>query len=212
MVFTSGMSLVMMTMYVVVLMLVVVTEARIPRGYVKKSAFNDVRVVFIAGLEGTGHHDWPRFGSLCTKCDSVHEASLTLWYNISVADTGEKRNEGIATFTEQLRLARDQGDAQVLFLNGIRSKHSYNYNAQHPLKSILMMSFPSKVGRNKALQFVDIALVANICEQLGMDFRVIYVHREAEDIIKSTTINRQFSSNMGPVQEIRVLAANARYV
>jgi len=67
-----------------------------------------------------------------------------------------------------------------------------------------MLSYPNFGGPNKALNHPDVFLLAAMAERVGIDFRVLVLQRNANEILKST-IKRGFG---GP-EESRILLDNA---
>lgn len=53
-------------------------------------------------------------------------------------------------------------------------------------------SYPSDAGRDKVFQYLDVALMAELAEAEGVDLRIIYLKRSAQDILISTTVHRHF--------------------
>lgn len=53
-------------------------------------------------------------------------------------------------------------------------------------------SYPSDGGPEKVMQYLDVALMAELAETEGVDLRIIYLMRSAFDIFVSTTVYRNF--------------------
>lgn len=57
-------------------------------------------------------------------------------------------------------------------------------------------SYPSNGGPNKVNQYGDLKLVAEASELEGLDLRVVYLKRSAQDMIIANTVHRQFQIGM----------------
>ncbi|CAM9391429.1 unnamed protein product, partial [Phaeothamnion confervicola] len=79
-------------------------------------------------------------------------------------------------------------------------------NPNHLCKGSDQLSFPSFFGADKPLQHVDVRLLARVAEEAGADLRVLLLHRDAGDALRST-VRRGFGT---PMHQARVLLINAR--
>ena len=178
-----------------------------PDGIVHKRTFSDQsRILFVAGLEGTGHHGVQAMIKVCVK-------------------TSEKLCEAIEDVTHVFQEARGKSDT----IFGLFGVEETGYNAVHIMAAYLkmkdyavknerklyiislelikdsgMMSYPNYGGPNKSLNHPDIAVMAALAEMAGMDFRVLVLQRNARDILRSVT-----SSSYGGAAEPKILVDNA---
>lgn len=53
-------------------------------------------------------------------------------------------------------------------------------------------SFPTGNGPDKVIHYVDLRLIAELAEEEGIDFRVVYLQRPAKDMLIANTVHRQF--------------------
>merc|ERR1712113_359585 len=59
------------------------------------------------------------------------------------------------------------------------------------------MSYPNFIhGPERSLRKPDLHLLASLCEEAGIDLRILVLNRQAEQIFHSTITNRQFSRAM----------------
>ena len=173
---------------------------------VQKTIFSDEnRFVFVAGLEGTGHH---AIGSLfrnCNEhnqlCDNDREASMLL-YN------GNGKPHGVFVFLLDTQ-EHDIESRRVQFVNQLKEK-----NTQPGRHLVILntmggngeLSYPNYGGANKPLDHVNIRELAYLAEQAGVDLRIIVLCRPAKEILTSTTEHRNFGTRN---RESAILADNA---
>eukprot|EP00752_Nemacystus_decipiens_P004768 g4339.t1 len=168
------------------------------QGVVAKTAFSDkMRLVFVVGLEGSGHHylNDVVVGGLCksdtVKCPDI--CSLAdVWYNkLSTFTNPSEYKDGIEELGKEMEHLSH-------FANGLRNKTVAvaNFAKCGVLKRYHVgeMSFPDYAGRDKPLQHVDLRMLAEEAERAGIDLRLIYLGRASEEILISTTEHRRFGN------------------
>ncbi|CAM9578416.1 unnamed protein product, partial [Hapterophycus canaliculatus] len=154
-----------------------------------KTAFSTkMRLVFIFGLEGTGHHyimeasdrifqerkDEPQIQKMGLKRKNYF---LTIAMRESAAGFGHARKSARREMRDLAR--RSEGisfPANVQFLNG--------------------HSVPSGIGSQKVMEYADPRLMAEAAEAEGVDFRVLYLKRSAKEILMANTVHREFQNNL----------------
>lgn len=163
-------------------------------GVIQKTAFsNNTRMIFIAGLEGSGHHFVNNvFQAVCesrsVECPDVC-AIADIWFSTlaefnstSEYEKGRERLRSemgtLALTAERLR-TEGSSDASVATFH-------------HCGNEVGEMSYPNWDGNDKPLQYVDLRILAEEAEGAGIDLRVIYLSRPAEEIMISTTEHRDF--------------------
>lgn len=154
---------------------------------VAKTVFSsNMRMVLAVGVEGTGHdyilqvndHMFDTDGQLARipKKDMV-EAGIYHIGNLmginarhySVAlDSAKKRMRNLAMLGEELPFP-----GTMALMHG---KYSY----------------PDGFGPNKVLKYLDLRILAEVAEEEGVDFRVLYLRRSAKDMLIANTIHRGF--------------------
>lgn len=162
------------------------------------------RLVFVAGLEGTGHHAWTDMFKECinsNKCEVEANLTSTLMrfdhvkhivHGLFGAVDSRKNADQLHKVMESMQaLAARPGDH--LYLIGLCFVHLS-----------AMMSYPNYNGMNKPLDHPDISVLAAIAEWAGLDFRVIVLQRDAEEILNSTA-----RRSIGGNEEPKVLVDNA---
>lgn len=143
------------------------------------------RLLFIAGLEGTGHHAFREMFIVCVDagiCEPDHIlARASQEFNSSTGEMyglfsgmGRYEMSHVATLETRMReLANKKGN------------HLYLYGLEFTAGSGAM-SYPNYDGRFKSMDNPDVYTMAMIAESAGLDFRVIVLQRSAESIIRST--------------------------
>ncbi|CAN0408704.1 unnamed protein product [Laminaria digitata] len=56
----------------------------------------------------------------------------------------------------------------------------------------MLTSYPSGLGPDKALRYLDLRMLAEVAEEEGVDLRVLYLRRSAKDLLIANTIHRKF--------------------
>ena len=165
---------------------------------IEKRVYSDeLRLIFFAGLEGTGHHlfaeglrDLKR--QRLVARDEVLSGAIFSHGKQSVSlarlDSPEAFGEAITTIRERLACISTgdcSGSYPLIAINCITGGEATG-----------QMSYPNYGGPQKPLQYVDLIRLSKMAEEEGVDFRVIYMHRPARDIIRSTTENRHFGTQL----------------
>ena len=149
-----------------------------------------MRFAFVVGVEGTGHHSVAQaldhmfttnqdLVQIAGKNDDVVGDLYTV--NFSMGQTAQHYSATLRRARKKMRnLAQRAATLQfpgtVAFTLGSHHLHSY----------------PSGIGPNKALKYLDLRLLAEVAEEEGVDLRVLYLRRHAKDLIIANTIHRDF--------------------
>lgn len=184
--------------------------------FLQKTVFSkNQRLVFFAGIEGTGHHMWysaftflkEQMGIVdddCILSDAIF--SIDSVPSLTTATTVQDYHASEELVTSRLSLLAKNAEkinaAPILAINPTCARWMTDNG---PVTRIGMMSYPNFGGPDKPLQYVDIFMLAQLAEQAELDFRVVYMQRNALDVMVSTTVKRNFGT---PVHEGRVLVAN----
>merc|ERR1711988_30082 len=156
----------------------------------KRVRNNRPTVVFIAGLEGSGHHFWESVFSPCRRNHSTCAYSIRLSQLLYHKDEGglfaleeefaakhasieslkrwrtprewERSLESAkAAVRTELRALKSNSDLRLIIVN----------NAQAPGSGLL--SYPNYQGAMRPLHTPDVRLLAELCEIEGVDLRII---------------------------------------
>jgi len=179
------------------------------RPLLAKRARGARRVVFLAGLEGSGHHLWVPLFRACGatgQCTSDADLSRHLWNNRAMA--------GLWSFETKLYKPRMQAGRweythpDKLWNNGFKREEQEVRKALHRISQssapglvfannfepafnqrflMGMMSYPNFGEPLKIFKTPDVRLLAELAEDEGVDFRVLFLHRSAAEMLKSTT-------------------------
>lgn len=163
-------------------------------GVVRKTVFSEKRrMIFVVGLEGSGHHYLNgALNELCksrsVKCPEVCSIA-DLWYGeLGKFSTSSEYKTGLERLSSEMdALALDEsdvGDSTAV------SVVTFYQGCSH--KTFGEMSFPNFGGDDKPLQYVDLKILAEEAERVGIDLRLIYVGRSSKEILISTTEKRSF--------------------
>lgn len=164
-----------------------VSESSSSDGVLPKSIFSSkLRLVLAVGLEGTGHNYF------CQVDDHLFDNNPGLtrlpsndYLNIArfhirsgMGDDVKHYRTALASAKAQMRLLEQAEEVlpspgTVMIIHG---KYSY----------------PDNFGANKALMYLDLRLLAEVAEEEGVDFRVVYLRRPVKDILVANTVHREF--------------------
>lgn len=156
-------------------------------GVVPKTVSSDTfRFVFVAGLEGAGHHyilgaDTDMFIAnpdlaYINEGDYLSEDPYYLPSCMSKNVSYYPKAEAQA-LQQMHRLAKV---ASILPPPG-------TVYVQH--KSL---SYPARSGVDKVFQYVDLRRMVEVAEEAGVDMRVLYLRRSAREIVIANTVHRPF--------------------
>ena len=173
------------------------------------------RALFIAGLEGTGHHAFHSVFKACNSdgrglCGVDHGISRLLYYSASTIpprgifhygtnEPGEAMEQRRSNFRKQLSALRANSSELLLFLNGAsvsRSEQSFTGE----------LSYPNFGGAEKHLHHPDLRVLATLAETAEVDLRVLVLLRDVPSILHSTA-KRQIGATSK--HEAAVLSSNA---
>lgn len=159
-------------------------EAMVRSAVIPKTAVSDnFRLVFLAGLEGSGHHYFRGVGEAIKMANpdlplihhhlDVHPFYLPVCMGESASSYAEAEREATAGIRTLVKLAAHlPGPTFYLPKN--------------------TLSYPQNGGPGKVLQYSDLRMVAQAAEMEGVDLRVVYLKRSARDMIIANTVHRQF--------------------
>lgn len=171
-----------------------------------KRSFGGTRFVFLAGLEGAGHHALGKFFSDCGAIYSGHcicpkhlwATNTTNAVNVTTTLSSARNLKGLfgaslekpylephRPLFEQFAAIRDHPRTQgkTVILNTMCRAFGEGE-----------MSYPNFIGRCRSWRIPDVRLLADVCESLGIDFRVLVIVRRPMEILLSTVVHRHFHS------------------
>jgi hypothetical protein len=163
-----------------------------------------IRVIFVAGLEGTGHHAWNAVFEQCVssgECAVATNLTQALMqfdpvkkvvHGLFGADDAHVNSIQLYNVYQQMQSLAALSDSRA-YLVGLCFVHR-----------AAMLSYPNYNGVNKALDHPDLHILATLAEMAGVDFRVIVLQRSAREILSSTT-----SRDIGGSNEPKILIDNA---
>lgn len=170
----------------------------LPPGVVPKTVFSSkLRLIFLVGLEGTGHHyfvgalrdlftsnaDLP-YSNMCGVAKQLY------LYNSMGQDPAHYASVKEYVDGEMGKLADSQLDmderGSMACLQPIRTAPEYE------CQGVGMLSYPVLNGASKPIQYPDLRVIAEAAEANGIDFRVVYMKRSAANLLVADTIHRHF--------------------
>lgn len=161
-------------------------------GVVEKKTFSSkMRLVFLVGVEGTGHHLVNKaLEQVCQSadvvCPNVCSIAEGLYKYLGKFNTASRYKEGIERLRRGMNELRSTADG----LGNVTSPMLASFFACEG--QVGEMSFPNLVGADKALQYVDLKILAAEAERVNVDLRMVYLARSSNEILASTTEHRHF--------------------
>jgi len=151
----------------------------------KKTMYSDsFRVLFIQGIEGTGHHMFETFrrhahNDLHQKYFTVSHGHDKFWR--MYVPEAPKTKQGVL----------NKGYEAVTILN--KAKINLNATVEFPATHLIneLLSYPAFWGKCKITRYPDVRLFAKILENAGMDFRIVTLLRDPVKTI-SSNVRRGF--------------------
>lgn len=164
----------------------------IKNGVVKKQVNSSrMRLVFLVGLEGTGHHYMADvLDKLCNTgdvpCPKMCKLGGVIYPSLSLPKTAydykiareslRKEMQNLAKQEETL----PEGEGVMVGFGPCRYE-------------IGLLSYPNFKGPEKASQYVDLKMLAEETERAGIDLRIIYLTRSARSIMISNVIHNNYA-------------------
>ncbi|CAM9869775.1 unnamed protein product [Ectocarpus sp. 4 AP-2014] len=161
---------------------------------VPKTHVSDIfRLVFVAGLEGTGHHyiigtNESLFGdNLDLPRRSGGHISVSTYYAPEMMGGEAER------FTTTSHQAMENMRHLAEWAGTLSSPGTLEFIT-------IACSYPLNGGSSKVMQYMDLRRIAETAEGEGIDFRVVYLRRSAKDMVIANTVHRSFHRDMGHVE------------
>lgn len=169
----------------------VASDPEIVDGVLHKRAFSSkMRLVFLVGLEGTGHHYMADvLDKMCKSanvpCPKVCSLAKVLYPGLGNPASRQSYQEARGKLKEEF---------QALALTASRLPEGKATVASFgPCRfQVGMMSYPNFNGVLKTLQYVDFRLLAEEAERAGIDLRFVYLSRSAKDVLISDTNHNNY--------------------
>ena len=154
--------------------------------FVEKTVFSDdTRLVFPAGIEGTGHHYFMRIWD-------VLDPTIKKPFDVGMYRIDYSMSTNIENYKNVLENSKHNMD--VLYDETMLDSPNLVYiTGGH--------SYPANNGQDKAFQCPDLRTIAEDAEESGIDLRIIYLKRSAKDSIISNTVHRNFHMHLGVEEE-----------
>lgn len=185
----------------------------------KRVASNQTRFVFVAGLEGSGHHAWRDAFARCAQhgdsspCQFACGLATLLSGGSDDAQRGDLSSAGLfhqpsnSSRAAVLRLAVMQDLRRLASPTTADQPALYLLNlGQTPGAQVGMMSFPNWGAGRQRGAVPDVAELAALAEAAGADLRVLLLARPAEEMLVSTSEHRRFAT---PARQAATLTAAA---
>lgn len=172
----------------------------------QKKTFSDkIRLVFIAGLEGTGHHGLNSMFQICVK-KRLCKPEVEITQKIMSFKRLENQLHGLfgAVDVETSLHIADEIQKRMNELSNSTETQLYFLGLGF-VKFSGMLSYPNYNGAYKTLDHPDAFTLAQLAEAAGIDFRVVVLQRNAMEILASDMDHREHGGRLEP----KILINNA---
>lgn len=166
---------------------------------ISKTVFSSkLRLIFLVGLEGTGHHYMADvLDRLCSTamvhCPQVCRMAEALYPGLGKPESAnsylEARQQLRREMEELEKWANDLAVGKATMVGFGKCRNS----------RVGMMSYPNFNGDTKAIQYVDFRILVEEAERAGVDLRIIYLSRSARDIVISDTKHHNYGDTWVPL-------------
>jgi hypothetical protein len=156
--------------------------------HVRKTVFGGPTLLFVGGLEGTGHHFWQRAHADIAPAPAV-TAALAKWIDKRKSVCGEKGSAAL-----DCRIPRSGWlKGATADLKRAMKDMKHMPKRLYLIGGSLPESYPAcRDGPRAIFQHPDLQVLAELAEESGVDIRFLIATRSAEDMLLSDVTNRQF--------------------
>jgi len=160
--------------------------------FVPKQQFSTTtRFLFVAGLGGTGHHGWLavlKKSGVCRGSFKAEQALKELWMGQDLrADDHAARVQEILTQTkEYVERRTTSGSGGIVCLNAV-------------LPGGHLFSYPEN---NSPRHHPNVYTLARLAEEVGIDLRLVVLHRHPAPQLVSLSVHRQFLALPGQAHQM----------
>lgn len=143
-----------------------------------------MRFFFPAGLEGTGHH---YFYSVLQHLFDNNEELVHISHGVKSGTyaINQSMRSSAQTYVTNMNKARETMRALALKGDDLPFPGTVTFFPGR-------FSYPNGYGPDKTLHYLDLRVLAEVAEQEGVDFRVVYLRRPAKELLIANTVHRQF--------------------
>ena len=153
---------------------------------IKTTVSSTFRLVFLVGLEGSGHHYLtPAVNHIKPTGDDGHNYCNDLKVMYKRLGIRQAMTKSPSHYRERIEEARGYMQTLAQYASSLPPKEA---GAMLCDKN----SYPRLSGPEKVFSYIDLGTLANLAEDEGVDLRVIYLKRPARQMILSTTVHRNF--------------------
>lgn len=151
----------------------------------KTRVSSKLRLMFYVGLEGSGHN---YMDGVFEDMYSKHRKRLLRIDNPVAMSTfylADSMTRGVSGYANLCDLATRSMASLAKRAEGLAPPGTV-------AKTLGRISYPNLIGPKKALQYVDVRMMAEEAETAGVDFRIVYLRRSARDLVIANTVHRNF--------------------
>jgi len=200
----------------------IIQQRKKQNNYLQKRIFNDkIRFIFIAGLEGSGHHALREMFEAChtqglciTSAQLMRALSNGREHPIGISvypkdtnttEINQRRNNFISILKQMATKFSDTSNDTLIILNTM-IPHKTEMDGITHSGGIGMQSYPNFNGKQKIYNHPSIQDIARAAENAKVDLRILVLARPSKAILRSTTKNRHIATES---TETLILAHNA---
>jgi hypothetical protein len=166
--------------------------------HVKKTIFEGPRLIFLAGLEGTGHHLYTDNFDLASTGHDQDVIDLFDTRKTNCGPTGSLAEDcGPALDSDDFIAKRESLVQKLKALHSQGSSKVYGLFHRRPGTEPQVATFPysypyARDAGRAILSHPDVRVLAEVAETAEIDFRVVLLTRNARDMLHSTVVHRGF--------------------
>lgn len=187
------------------------------RPVIRKTVYDEnLRFVFIAGLEGTGHHAWQEVWKECPIGDGEKRLKFRCAFDIELLNQlyrGFNKNGGVFNPSTESEYQTRRASIIEFFKKYKQQQQSSEISTAVILNTFIqskegsgMISYPNYSGRDKAIHHGHLHILAELAEIAAVDLRIVVLDRPAREIARSVLRRIQ---KIPAMSEIMMITDNA---
>lgn len=151
----------------------------------KRVISSKLRMSVLVGLEGTGHLYLIKVVEDMFNINDEISKDRTPCISFDPYLTLTSMEMSTLTYMRMLEKARTE-------MRDLANQEQDLSWPGHLARLCMEMSYPIGHGTHKALYYMDLRLLVEVAEEMGIDIRVVYLKRSAHDLFIANAVHRHF--------------------
>lgn len=163
--------------------------------------------IFVVGIEGAGHHLFREMFEKSPMKDYLEQFKIVKHLNAATLNLYGHRDSperGLLSRHCDLEGREKESTSQVvkmtasLFQKIALEVHNETFTIPMNANGILgsMISYPNLGGKCRSLNYPNLDIFYDICNQAGVKCGMVYIYRDPYDVIRSTVVKRKFNKSV----------------